>query len=144
MPTDHGVRSRVFFGLLLVTLVGLFGVTGMAVAARPAKTAEAMQMGSFHPPKSANGFLVQGLISTRKSRYGMMLLTPKRPHSAVTPPDPMYAYLFRKPLRSSVNFWPMVAQTVLRGPMLKRGALRRFCTLVQRDAPDLMPRECSR
>jgi hypothetical protein len=74
----------------------------------------------------------------------MMLLTPKRPASAVTPPNPMYAYLFRKPLRSSVYFWPLVAQTILRGHSLNSGELRGFCALVKRDAPDLMPRECSR
>jgi hypothetical protein len=63
MPTDHGVRPRGFLVLSLVILVGLFEITGMAVAARPAKTSEAMQMSSFHPPKWADGFLVQGLIS---------------------------------------------------------------------------------
>jgi hypothetical protein len=100
-------------GVLVVSLVILIGVsevTGMAAAARPAKTSEMMQMSSFQPPKSANGFLLEGLISTRNARYGMVLLTPKPLDNAVTASNPMYAYLFRKPLRPRVRHWTLVAR----------------------------------
>lgn len=140
---SDGVRPRGVLVVLLVILVALFEVTGIAAAARPAKTSEMMQMSSFQPPKSANGFLLQGLISTRHARYGMVLLTPKRPDSAVTASNPMYAYLFRKPLRSSVRQWTLVARTVLRGHSLNSSALRKFCALARRDAADLIPRGCS-
>ena len=131
---------------LLVLCVAILGAshlgTEVAVAARPATTAELMKMSSFTPPASRNSFFIEGLVSTHNVRFGLVLLTPNPPGVTGVRSNPLAAYLFRKPLNPTAQHWTLLAHAFVRGKNVSTSELRHFCTLTKRNAADLTPRAC--